>query len=639
MSKYKNFKKEEIEIEKLETGEYIDKSANSGTLMKSKLFTKDNILNSISMHLKYFKEKEKDKNSDYSIEDSPKTSKEKSIQKNFANNIIEDYHTFNNKSKKIPPTSSELDILAKKQLYSNDSVYKNYLKTRVRVFVPAKESESILKEIDEEEEKSEIENLINNKNIQNKGNINNNFNRIYEEERLKHINKEKGEKEKIEENKDLSKSERNINMNEFGINKIDENNLSKKVKKKLKRNIDINDESIEKIDINESSSCGLSEMLNRRDKKFIKEYEKIKITYTTNIFFKYGKFSDNILDYQNCTLLIRNHFLYVINPDTSADITDETIRFFNPDISLLSNLYTHEELQNNNNILKNLYNISSPLLCLNFNLLSCILLKNKNNIREFQIMVLGSKNSYSFIVEEKETFRKLIFTIRYLINKADSKLNKLGLSLRTNLFYKDTYLSVSEFEKICKTGDLLLFRTDDICATCQRMYTLDKYDHIAVIVKDLKFSIFESTSYGKCSLLLWKDFCRWSFNLAYFKIAYRKLNYENKEKNKEIENKNNFEKKFFEFLDKLKGKDYYLSIPKFLCCKKPDSYEKEKKWEETKGFCCSALVAAMYLTIGIMKLEKSVHSTKPGDFEQDRNCIRFNEGYSLGPEKIIEFSE
>jgi len=278
-------------------------------------------------------------------------------------------------------------------------------------------------------------------------------------------------------------------------------------------------------------------------------------------------------------------------------------------------------------------------LCLNFNLLSCILLKNKNNIREFQIMVLGSKNSYSFIVEEKETFRKLIFTIRYLINQADSKLNKLGLSLRTNLFYKDTYLSVSEFEKICKTGDLLLFRTDDICATCQRMYTLDKYDHIAVIVKDLKFSIFESTSYGKCSLLLWKDFCRWSFNLAYFKIAYRKLNYENKEKNKEIENKNNFEKKFFEFLDKLKGKDYYLSIPKFLCCKKPDSYEKEKKWEETKGFCCSALVAAMYLTIGIMKLEKSVHSTKPGDFEQDRNCIRFNEGYSLGPEKIIEFSE
>ena len=171
------------------------------------------------MHLKYFKEKEKDKNSDYSIEDSPKTSKEKSIQKNFANNIIEDYHTFNNKSNKIPPTSSELDILAKKQLYSNDSVYKNYLKTRVRVFVPAKESESILKEIDEEEEKSEIENLINNKNIQNKGNINNNFNRIYEEERLKHINKEKGEKEKIEENKDLSKSERNINMNEFGKKK------------------------------------------------------------------------------------------------------------------------------------------------------------------------------------------------------------------------------------------------------------------------------------------------------------------------------------------------------------------------------------------------------------------------------------
>ena len=636
MSKYKNFKKEEIEFEKLETGAYIDKSANSGTFMKSKLFTKDDILNNKSVHLKYFQEKEEDKKSDYSIPDSPKTSKEKKIQKNFTYNIIDDYHTFNNNNpNKISPASSELDIFEKKQLNSND-FYKNYLKTRVRVFVPAKESESIFKEIDEEEEKSETENYINNKYIQNKGNINS----IYEEQKLKHIYKSNEEEEKIEENKDLSKSERNINIDEFDINKFDENNTSKKVKKKLYRNVDINADPIEKIEKNDTSPCGLGEILKRKDKKFIKEIEKIKITFTTNIFFKYGKYSDNINDYQNCILLIRNNYLYVINPDASAEITDETIRFFNPDISLLNNLYSHEDLENNNNILKNLYNISSPLLCLNFNLLSCILLKNKNNIREFQIMILGSKNSYSFIVEEKETFKKLIFTIRYLINKPDnSRINKLGLSLRTNLFYKDTYLSVSEFEKTCKTGDLLLFRTDDYCATCQRMYTLDKYDHIAVIVKLQKISIFESTSYGKCNLLLWKDFCRWSFNLAYFKIAYRKLNYENKEKNKEIENQNNFENKFFEFLDKLKGKDYYLSIPKFLCCKKPESYEKEKKWEETKGFCCSALVAAMYLTIGIMKLEKSVHSTKPGDFEQDRNCIRFNEGYSLGPEKIIEFSE
>ena len=638
MSKYKNFKKEEVEIEKLETGACIDKSANSGTFMKSKIFPKDDILNCKSIHLKYFQEKEGDKKSEYSIPDTPKTSKEKKVQKNFTYSNIDDYHTFNNNSNKITPASSELDIFDKNQIKSYNFFYKNYLKTRLREFVPAKESESILKEIDEEDEKNEIENYNNNKYIPNKGN--NNIISSYEEEKLKHIYKSNEEEDKIEENKDFSKSERNINIDESEKKIMDENNTGQKVKKKLYRNIDINADSNRNLGINEQSPCRLSEILERRDKKFTKEFEKIKIAYTTNIFFKYGKFSDNINDYQNCILLIKNHFLYVINPDISEKISDETIRFLNPDISLLSNLYSHEELEKKNYIIKNLYNVSSPLLCLNFNLLSCILLKNKNNIREFQIMILGSKDNYSFIVEEKETFKKLTFIIRYLINKVDNSIiNKLGLSLRTSLFYKDTYLSVNEFEKICKTGDLLLFRTDDICATCQRMYTLDKYDHIAVIVKSPKLSIFESTSYGKCNLLLWKDFCRWSFNLAYFKISYRKLNYENKDKNQEIEIQKNFEIKFFEFLEQLKGKDYYLSIPKFLCCKKPESYEKENKWEESKGFCCSALVAAMYLTIGIMKLEKSVHSTKPGDFEQDRNCIRFNEGYSLGPEKIIEFSE
>ena len=76
-----------------------------------------------------------------------------------------------------------------------------------------------------------------------------------------------------------------------------------------------------------------------------------------------------------------------------------------------------------------------------------------------------------------------------------------------------------------------------------------------------------------------------------------------------------------------------------MCCKKPEYYENDKNWEKAKGFCCSALAAAMYFTIGVLTMEKSVHSAKPGDFEQDRNCLIFNQGYSLGPEKIIEFSE
>ena len=80
MSKDNKFvfdKKEEIEIEKLETGTCINKSAISSILTKSKNNKKDDILNKNSLHLQ---EKELDNRSNYSIPGSVKTSKEKKIK-------------------------------------------------------------------------------------------------------------------------------------------------------------------------------------------------------------------------------------------------------------------------------------------------------------------------------------------------------------------------------------------------------------------------------------------------------------------------------------------------------------------------------------------------------------------------------
>ena len=76
-----------------------------------------------------------------------------------------------------------------------------------------------------------------------------------------------------------------------------------------------------------------------------------------------------------------------------------------------------------------------------------------------------------------------------------------------------------------------------------------------------------------------------------------------------------------------------------MCCKSPDSYEYENNFYEAKGFCCSSLAATIYLRLGVIKLVKSVHSTRPGDFEQNNNRLAFSEGFSLGPEKIIDFSQ
>ena len=174
----------------------------------------------------------------------------------------------------------------------------------------------------------------------------------------------------------------------------------------------------------------------------------------------------------------------------------------------------------------------------------------------------------------------------------------------------------------------------------QRFYTCDNYDHVGIILKENNgIKIFESTSIGKCSPLSWNVFKILFFNLVYKKIALRKLIYENKDKKLEAENKKIIEEKCKNFLKEIKGKNYYLSILKFLCFQKPEQYEYEKKFEKSEGFCCSALAAALYVKIGIAKLQKSVHSIKPGDFEQRKNKIYFEQGYSLGPEQIIEFSE
>ena len=101
---------------------------------------------------------------------------------------------------------------------------------------------------------------------------------------------------------------------------------------------------------------------------------------------------------------------------------------------------------------------SFPLLCLNFNLLTCILLINKNkNIKEFQIKILETNKTFSFILNEEKEFNKYIYLIRDMINNSEGfKKNKLGLSLRNNIFYKNIYITPLDFESTAKTGDILL---------------------------------------------------------------------------------------------------------------------------------------------------------------------------------------
>ena len=104
-----------------------------------------------------------------------------------------------------------------------------------------------------------------------------------------------------------------------------------------------------------------------------------------------------------------------------------------------------------------------------------------------------------------------------------------------------------------------------------------------------------------------------------------------------MEIQSRIEKETEEFMEQVKDKKYYLSICNILFKGNPKEYELKNEWEKAEGFSCSSLIAAYYIKLGIMKFQKTVHCILPGDFEQNKKLC-FQSGFSLGPEKIIDFS-
>ena len=383
---------------------------------------------------------------------------------------------------------------------------------------------------------------------------------------------------------------------------------------------------------------------NNNNQKTLKEIINIKDIYNQNEF-DYNE-RNNIyrttVIYENkeSNLLIKAEYLYILEIKT-------TQKNINPDLSIINQLEKEEKDNEIINSLKTTYDLSHPLICINFNLLSCKLLLNKKDINknnsnhyEIQIMILGAKRKILFYINNYEVYKRFAYIIgQKIYNSEGYKINKMGLCLRNNYFYKDTYMTINEFESVAKTGDMLLFITMDCLSDLQKCFTRDQYDHIALIIINYgELEILEATVNEKCNLLKWRRFKSNLYNLMFKKIALRRLNIEEKDPKKYLEIRESIEEKSKTFIQKILKKEYEMSLLKMAFSAKPQEYEIKGEWEKGKGYCCSALNAAFYIYNGIMKLEKSVHSIRPGDFEQDKNRLTLMPGFSFGPEKIIEFS-
>ena len=399
----------------------------------------------------------------------------------------------------------------------------------------------------------------------------------------------------------------------------------------------------EKDSYNNGNTCYKSISYNS-NQKTLKEIINLKDIYNQNEF-DYNERNNLyrtsvIYENKESNLLIRAEYLYIL--EIKANPKND-----NPDLSLINQLEKEEKENDKINSLKKAYDISHPLICLNFNLLSCKLLLNKKDVNknngdnyEIQIVILGTNRKIIFYIKNYEVYKRFAYIIgQKIYNSEGYKMNKMGLCLRNNFFYKDIYITVSEFESIAKTGDMLLFITMDCLSDLQKCFTRDQYDHIAlIIINEGELEILEATVNEKCNLLKWRRFKYFLFNLMFKKIALRRLNIEEKDPKKVAEIRQNIEERSKDFIKKILKKEYEMSLLKMAFSAKPQEYEINGEWEKGTGYCCSALNAAFYIYNGIMKLEKSVHSIRPGDFEQDKNRLTLMPGFSFGPEKIIEFS-
>ena len=386
----------------------------------------------------------------------------------------------------------------------------------------------------------------------------------------------------------------------------------------------------------------LRKILEEKNKIFEDQYNNRKYF---NFFLKviYKNKKEKI----ECPLLLKDNELYILNPN---NIIYEPLFYNSHNKDINKDNKNNDENDEDNKIVKEenifislqkRYNFSKPLFYINFDLLTCRLLINKKT-NWIKILILGCKNSLNILILDNDNFNKFICLVNERIfNSEGNKNNLFELSLRKNpTFIHNNFISIKEFESIAKTGDFVIFKSKFCCSICQRVFTRDTYDHIALIEnKKGGISLYQSSKNGNTNFLYWDYIIENSLYLYFDLITYRRLNFE-ADSDEELKRKQNeIENKFDDFSKDTLFKKYFLSLKNILFCNGNKQEKKDKRdWSKMKGFSCSSLATAFYIDIGAIKYNRNIHSVKPGDFQSNKNTLSFNDKFSFGPEKIIDFS-
>ena len=221
------------------------------------------------------------------------------------------------------------------------------------------------------------------------------------------------------------------------------------------------------------------------------------------------------------------------------------------------------------------------------------------------LIITNSRRFFKLKAKNEDIARSWYVEIEKQTKLASGKIKSKELAMKEN-FWKVPRISVDDFAKSVKTGDLMLFTGHHFVGSAQRLVTRSKFDHVGMFFA-MQGSIFllQAVIGGVC-VLNWSELLNDIIFTENYNVWYRSLEaYISREKKKELKS----------FINKVINKKFRFSIKEFLF------KTKDANLDEQKGFFCSELVASAYKILGVLPQDPASNKYWPGDFSSEHNII------------------
>jgi len=255
--------------------------------------------------------------------------------------------------------------------------------------------------------------------------------------------------------------------------------------------------------------------------------------------------------------------------------------------------------------------------------------------------------------ESPQSIKGIVLTVKergciQIACQTQTLLERLAVALRTNellmndptvpaacrdhpIEQNEKSIMASQFQDKVRSGDILLFKTDNLSGKVIRKFTAGDWDHIALCFNfaNGKCGILESLQNTGVAAFLWDDLLKSKAHVEYKKVAVRPLllpRHLKKHILKKIER--------FIYEASQSKLHYGLEAAKWLRKKSVMT----ETWDEQRTYFCSELVAKCLKRVGLLRPNPASCQYLPCDFSGAKS-IELLEGCNFGEEVVMRFDD